>query len=142
MWIYASTPPYAFMAQCLISLRAKTALPLPSFFLWFYGPIWALAASMKLSVSLHLQLAEFLGRVTSSAQGVYLYTKNTEKRAHSTNTKHPCPRRDSNPRLQRPSERREFMLPYKFLNTYFGEGVDRCVLYSSCQHFIVKLFLC
>jgi hypothetical protein len=70
-------------------------------------------ASMKLSVSLHLpdlwQSVGLLGRVISSSQGLYLYI-NTEKRTHSTNTKHPCPEWDSNQRSRRPRERRQFML--------------------------------
>jgi hypothetical protein len=61
------------------------------FFLWLYSPIQALAASMKLPVSLQLldfgQSVGFLGRVISSSQGRYLYA-NTEKRTHNTNTKH------------------------------------------------------
>jgi hypothetical protein len=52
------------------------------FFLWLYGPIQALAASMKLTVSLQLldleQSVGLFGRVISSSQGIYLYT-NTEK---------------------------------------------------------------
>jgi hypothetical protein len=84
-------------------------LPLWFFFLWLYSPIQALATSMKLSVSLQLldlgQSVGLLGRVISSSQGFYPYT-NTEKRTHNTNTKHPWPRRDLNPRSQRPSERR------------------------------------
>jgi hypothetical protein len=64
------------------------------FFLWLYNPIQALAASMKLSVSLQLldlgQSVGLLGRVISSSQGLYLY-KNTEKRTHNTNTTLPCP---------------------------------------------------
>jgi hypothetical protein len=63
-------------------------------FLWLYSPIQALAASMKLCVSLQLldlgQSVGLLGRVISSSQGLYLYT-NTEKRIHNINTKHPCP---------------------------------------------------
>jgi hypothetical protein len=81
------------------------------FFFWLYSPIWALAASMKLSVSLQLldleQSAGLLGRVNSTSQGICLYT-NTEKRTHNTNTKHTCPEWDSNPRSQRPSKRRQF----------------------------------
>jgi hypothetical protein len=42
-----------------------------------------------------------LGRVISSSQGLYLFT----------NTKHPCPEWDSNPRSRFPSERRENTLP-------------------------------
>jgi hypothetical protein len=80
--------------------------------LWLYGPIQALAASMKLSVSLHLlhlgQSVGFTERVISSSQVLYLYT-NTEKRAHNANTKHPSPEWDPNPRPQRPRERRQFM---------------------------------
>jgi hypothetical protein len=57
------------------------------FFLWLYSPIHALAASMKLSVSLQLldlgQSVGLLERVISLLQGLYLYT-NTEKRAHNT----------------------------------------------------------
>jgi hypothetical protein len=63
------------------------------FFLWLYSPIQALAASMKLSVSLQLlytgQSVGLLGRVISSSQGLYLYI-NTEKRTHNTNTKYTC----------------------------------------------------
>jgi hypothetical protein len=75
-------------------------------------PIQALAASIKLSVSLQLldlgQPVGLLGRVDSSSQGLYLYTY-TEKRTHNTNTKHPCPEWDSNPRSRRPRKRRQFM---------------------------------
>jgi hypothetical protein len=78
-----------------------SATPVPSylqfFFLCLYSPCQALAASMKLSVSLQLlvlgQSVGLLGRVISSSQGLYLYT-NTEKRTHNTNTKHPCPEWD------------------------------------------------
>jgi hypothetical protein len=67
-------------------------------FLWFYSPIQALAASMKLSVSLQLldlgRAAGLLGWVISSSQDLYLYT-NTEKRTNNTNTKHPWPEWDS-----------------------------------------------
>jgi hypothetical protein len=55
------------------------------FFLWLDSPIQALAASMKLSISLQLldlgQSVGLLGRVISSLQGLYLYT-NTEKCTH------------------------------------------------------------
>jgi hypothetical protein len=55
------------------------------FFLWLYSPIQALAASMKLSVSLQVldlgQSVGFLERVINSSQGLYLYT-NTEQ--HTT----------------------------------------------------------
>jgi hypothetical protein len=82
------------------------------FFLWLYSPIQALAASMKLSISLQLldlgQSAGLLGWVISSLQGLYLYT-NTEKRTHNTNTKHPCPEWDSNPQSCCSHERRQFM---------------------------------
>jgi hypothetical protein len=49
------------------------------FFLWLYSPIQALAASMKLSVSLQLLLdlwrsVGLLGPAISSSQGLYLYT--------------------------------------------------------------------
>jgi hypothetical protein len=80
---------------------------------WLYSLIMALAASMKLSVSLQLldlrQSVGLLGRVISSSQDLYLYT-NTEKRTHNTNTKHPCQEWDSNPRFRRPRERRQFLV--------------------------------
>jgi hypothetical protein len=67
---------------------------------------------MKLYFSLQLldlgQSVGLLGRVISSSQDLYVYT-NTEKRTHNTNTKHPCPEWDSNPRSRRPRERRQFM---------------------------------
>jgi hypothetical protein len=97
--------------QCFtVSMAGTTKLLF--FFLWFYSPIQALAASMKLSVSLQLldlgQSVGLLGRVISSSQGLYLYTI-TKKRTHNTNTKHPCPERDSKPRSRRPRERRQFI---------------------------------
>jgi hypothetical protein len=59
------------------------------FFLWLYSPIQALAASIKLTVSLQLldlgQSVGLLGGVITSSQGLYLYT-NTEKSTHSTKT--------------------------------------------------------
>jgi hypothetical protein len=82
------------------------------FFLWLQSPIQALAASMKLSVSLQLldlgQSVRLLGRVISSSQDLYLYI-NTEKRTHNTKNKHPCPEWDSNTRSRRSRERRQFM---------------------------------
>jgi hypothetical protein len=73
------------------------------FSFWRYSPIQALAASMKLSVSLQLldlgQSVGLLGRMISSSRGLYLHT----------NTKHPWLGRDSNPRSRRRSERRQFM---------------------------------
>jgi hypothetical protein len=81
-------------------------------FLWFYSPIQALAASMKLSVSLQLldlgQSVGLLGLVISSSQSLYLYT-NTEKRAHNTNTKHPCPEWDWKPWSRHLREQRQFV---------------------------------
>jgi hypothetical protein len=58
------------------------------------------------------------------ARSLYLYT-NTEKRTHNTNTKHPCPEWDSNPRSRRPGERRHFM-PWLaiYLITHLEIGVD------------------
>jgi hypothetical protein len=98
-------------ARFIISDQAKHKSNYTS--LWLYSPIHALAASMKLSVSLQLldleQLAGLLGRVISSSQGFYLYT-NTE-RTHNTNTKHPCPEWDSNPRPRSLREQRQLM-PY------------------------------
>jgi hypothetical protein len=82
------------------------------FSLRLYSPIQALAAAMKLSVSLQLldlgQSVGLLGRVISSSQGLYLYT-NTEKRTPNTNTKHPCPEWDSNLRSRRLRKGRQFM---------------------------------
>jgi hypothetical protein len=95
--------------------RVETVcIPVQFFSFWLYSPIQALGVSMKLSVSLQLlpidlgQSVGLLGRVISSSRGLYLYT-NTEKRTHNTNTKHPCPEWDSNPRSRRPRERRQFM---------------------------------
>jgi hypothetical protein len=63
-----------------------------SFPFWLYSPIQALAASMKLSVSLQLlnlgQSVGLPGRVISSSQGLYLYT-NTENRADKHKTSMP-----------------------------------------------------
>jgi hypothetical protein len=63
----------------------------PYFFpLWLYSPTQALAASMKLSVSLQLldlgQSVGLLGRVISPSQGLSTCIQ-TQKRTHNTNTK-------------------------------------------------------
>jgi hypothetical protein len=80
--------------------------------LWFYRPIWVLAISRKLSISLRLldlgQLAGPLKQVISSLQDLCLYT-NTEKCTHNTNTKHSYPRWDSNPQSQHLSGQWQFM---------------------------------
>jgi hypothetical protein len=82
-------------------------------FIWFYSPIQALTASMKLSVLLQLldlgQSARFLGWVISSSQDLHLYI-NTEKRTTQT-LKYPCPEWHSNPRSRRSRERRHFRPP-------------------------------
>jgi hypothetical protein len=102
------------------------------FFLWLYSPIKALAASMKLSVSLQfLDLGESvgcLGRVISSSQGLYLYT-NTEKRTHNANNKHPCPEWDSKPRSRRPRGYRDRLdfIYYSFIMGFMG-----CVYTGIC----------
>jgi hypothetical protein len=64
----------------------KKLVSLPFFFFWLYSPVRALAAFMKLSVSLQLlgQSVGLLGWVFSSSEGLYLYT-NTEN-AHETST--------------------------------------------------------
>jgi hypothetical protein len=77
------------------------------FFHWHYCPSGPRPTSMKLSVSLrfflnHRQSVGLLGRVSSSSQGLYLYT-NTGKCTY-TNTKHPCPERDSIPRSRLPND--------------------------------------
>jgi hypothetical protein len=63
------------------------------FFLWLYNQIQALAASIKLSVSVQLldlgQSTGRLGLMISSSQGPYVYT-NTLKLTFNANTKHPC----------------------------------------------------
>jgi hypothetical protein len=54
------------------------------------------------------QTVGLLGRVISPSQGLYLITGPTKHRKNAY-TKHPCLKWDSNPRSQRPSERRQFM---------------------------------
>jgi hypothetical protein len=94
----------------LWALQSMTNLALFFFSFGSTAPIQALAASMKLSVSLQLldlgESVELLGRVISSSQGLYLYT-NTEKPTY--NTQHPCPQWNLNPRSRCSGERRQFM---------------------------------
>jgi hypothetical protein len=52
------------------------------------------------------QSVGLVGQVISLSQGLYLYT-NTEKTHTCTNTKHPCPEWDSNPRSRLQSDRRQ-----------------------------------
>jgi hypothetical protein len=47
-----------------------------------------------------------LGRVIGPLQGLYLNTRQHENRKPQTHTRHSCPKWDSNPLSQRPSERR------------------------------------
>jgi hypothetical protein len=74
------------------------------FFLWLYSPPLGLGLP-PWNFPFHFSLLDLghsvglLGRVISSSQGFYLLT-NTEKRTY-TNTKHPCPEWDSNPRSRR-----------------------------------------
>jgi hypothetical protein len=81
-------------------------------FLWRYSPNLGLGLPPWNS-PFHFGLLDLshsvglLCRVISSSQGLFLYT-NTEKRTY-TNTKHPCPEWDSNPRSRLPSERRQYM---------------------------------
>jgi hypothetical protein len=67
-------------------LRRNSSLYSFFFFLRLYSPIQALAASIKLSVSLQLldlgQSVGLLGLVISSSQVLYLYTY-TEKHTHN-----------------------------------------------------------
>jgi hypothetical protein len=57
--------------------------------LWLYSPVQALAASMKLSVSLKLldlgQSVGLLGRVMSSSQGLCLYTSTENSTTQALN---------------------------------------------------------
>jgi hypothetical protein len=55
------------------------------------------------------QSVGLLGRVIGPSQGLYLNTGQHKHRKTRTHTKHPCPKWDSNPRSQRPSERKQFM---------------------------------
>jgi hypothetical protein len=79
------------------------------FFLWRHSPNLGLGLPPWNS-PFHFGLLDLrhsvrlLGWVISSSRGLYLHT-NTEKRTH-TNTKHPCPEWDSNPRSRLPGERR------------------------------------
>jgi hypothetical protein len=61
-----------------------------------------------------LQSVGLLGRVISPSHGRYLNTGQHKHRIKAranthTHTKHPCPKWDSSPRSQRPSEQRQFM---------------------------------
>jgi hypothetical protein len=60
--------------RCFKDNQTKLNYCLFIFFLWLYSPIWALVASMKLSISFRLldlgQSAGLLGRVISSSQGL------------------------------------------------------------------------
>jgi hypothetical protein len=81
------------------------------FFLWRYSPHLGLGLP-PCNFPFHFSLLDLghsvglLGRVISSSQGLSLFT-NTEKRTY-TNTKHPWPELDSNPRSRVPSERRQY----------------------------------
>jgi hypothetical protein len=62
------------------------------------------------------QTVGHLGRVISLSQGLYLIIEQHKHRINAythththTHSKHTCPEWDSNPRSQRPSERRRFM---------------------------------
>jgi hypothetical protein len=61
---------------------------------------------------IYTQSVGLLGRVIGPSQGPYLNTGQHKHRINAhTHTKHPCPKWYLNPRLQRPSERRQFTMP-------------------------------
>jgi hypothetical protein len=74
-----------------------------SVFFMALQPFWALDSFQFPDL---FTIGRLLGRVISSSQGLYL---NTEQTYIHTHTKHPCPKWDSNPWSQGPSERRQFM---------------------------------
>jgi hypothetical protein len=83
---------------CMFENQIQTELLLPPWNSPFHFSLLDLSHSVGL-----------LGRVISSSQGLYLYTI-TKKCTHThTNSTHPCPDWDSNPRSRLPNERRQCM---------------------------------
>jgi hypothetical protein len=82
-----------------------------SLFLLF--PFWSIGhpwnALFHFSFLILRQSVWLLGRGISPSQGLYLNTGQHKHRKTHTHIKHPCPKWDSNPRSQRPRERRQFM---------------------------------
>jgi hypothetical protein len=78
------------------------------FFFWLaLQPLWPWP---HFSFLIYSQSVGLLERVISSSQGLCLNTVQHKHRINTyTHTKHPCSKWDSNPRSQRPSERRQFM---------------------------------
>jgi hypothetical protein len=89
LYIHSSIRLYGVVCLILIKHSGNFIV----FFLWLYSPIQALAASMKLSVSLQLlylgQSVGLLGRAMSCRKASTC--TQTQKNAHTTHTKHPCP---------------------------------------------------
>jgi hypothetical protein len=82
----------------MLFIHASYTVPLrcPGFFLF----LWIYTQSVGL-----------LGGLIGPSQGLYLNTGQHKHRINAhTHTKHPFPKWNSNPRSQRPSERRQFML--------------------------------
>jgi hypothetical protein len=80
----------------------------------FLTPIAPCGAQVIRETLVSLQFLDFIqsagphGWGINPSQGLYLDTGQNKHRIN-VHTKHPCPRWDSNPRSQRPSERRQFM---------------------------------
>jgi hypothetical protein len=138
---YKSGPHFKKVWETLLYGKQQRKVLKGIFSLWLYSPIQALAPSMKLSISLQLldlgKSIGLFGRVVSLSQGLYLYT-NTGKRAHNTNTKHPCAEWDSNPRSRRPRERRQFMpqtarLPWPAMKSILTCNSVKLMYYSQYQ---------
>jgi hypothetical protein len=95
----------------IMKLRMENNAMKPFFFLWRYSPNLGLGLppwNFPFYFGfLDLRQSEgLLGRVISSSQGLSTCTQ-TQKNAHiytfiHTNTKHPCPEWDSNPRFRLP----------------------------------------
>jgi hypothetical protein len=80
----------------------------------FLSPVAPLEHRATVKCSFHnsflifRQSVGFLGQGINPSQGLYLHTEQHKDRIN-IHSKYPCPRRDSNPRSQRPSEQRQFM---------------------------------
>jgi hypothetical protein len=80
--------------------------------LYFSIPLVPYSYGVEVSIFLwiYTQSVGLLGRVIGPSEGPYLNTGQDKHRINEhTQTKHTCPKWDSNPRSQRPSEGRKFM---------------------------------
>jgi hypothetical protein len=101
--------------------------------------------SLFLNFLIYSQSVGLLGRVISSLQGLYLNTGQHKHRKNDIQTKYLCRKWGSNPRSQRPNERRQYMhwtarLPWPTCTTLYLYFFWTDCLFMACLSLLNPFF--